>query len=285
MSNDINISRSWKASSPPPGAAVWPCMAGYLKGGENSKYSTYAIIPANYFCPHIVAKGKGFVRAGNQISPLIQGDMFCIWAGRNIEYWGDPAETWAFHWIHLEGRETEALLAGWGFSEDRLVFRPKEPEAAKRLFAQIYDSYYDRCEEDSYRIIAWLYELGAVCQGGGVPGNTGKRDRAPYLAGEVLNMIKNTVRPDIGVSQAAEAFGVSRATLFRAFKDAGLKSPVTEMQASRIEKAKEILSSSNVKMSEAAKICGFHDEKYFMNAFKRLTGKSPGAWRRENSPK
>ncbi len=57
------------------------------------------------------------------------------------------------------------------------------------------------------------------------------------------------------------------------------------MQATRIEKAKEILSTSNVKMSETAKTCGFHGEEYFMNAFKELTGKSPGASRRENSPK
>jgi AraC-like DNA-binding protein len=283
MLNDINLSRSWRASSPPPGAAVWPRMTGYLKGGETSKYSTYAVIPANYYCPHIVAKGKGFVRAGKRIYPLIPGDMFCIWAGRNIEYWGDPEDTWNFYWLHLCGDKTKTLLEGWGFSENRLVFRPKEPDAARRLFTQIHDSYYDMREEDSYRIIAWLYELGAVCQGGGIPGKTDKPDETHDLAREVLNMIKNTVRPDISVSQAAEAFGVSRSTLFRAFKDAGLKSPVTEMQAIRIEKAKQILSSSNLKISDTAGICGFHDEKYFMNAFKKFTGKSPGAWRRENS--
>jgi two-component system response regulator YesN len=138
-------------------------------------------------------------------------------------------------------------------------------------------------DEDSYRIIAWLYELGAVCGGGNAPGKPDKPDKAPDLAREVLNMIKNTVRPDISVSQAAEAFGVSRSTLFRAFKDAGLRSPVTEMQAIRIEKAKQILSSTNLKMSDTAGICGFHDEKYFISAFKKFTGKSPGSWRKESS--
>jgi AraC-like DNA-binding protein len=279
--SDINISRSWRASSPPTGAAVWPRMAGYLKGGGNSRYSSNAVIPANYYCPHIVAKGKGFIRTGKQIHPLVPGDMFCIWTGQNIEYWSEPDERWDFYWIHLEGTETNALLEGWGFSENRLVFRPKEPDAARRLFAQIHNSYYEMREEDSYRIVGWLYELGAVCQGGGAPGKTGKRDRAPDFAKEVLNMIKNTIRPDIGVSQAAEAFGVSRATLFRAFKDAGLKSPVVEIQAARIEKAKEILSSSDLKMSETAGICGFRDEKYFMHSFKRFTGKTPSDWRRE----
>lgn len=282
---DINISRSWRASSPPSGTAVWPRMAGLLKGGKSSRYSTYASIPANYYCPHIVAKGRGFVRVGKQVFPMTAGDMFCIWAGQNIEYWGDTVDMWDFYWIHLDGAEKKGLLEGWGFSENKLVFRPKEPEAARRLFAQIYSSYYDMRDEDSYRIIAWLYELGAVCQGGGAPGKTGKCDRAPDFAREVLNMIRNTIRPDIGVSQAAEAFGVSRATLFRAFKEAGLKSPVVEIQTARIEKAKEILSSSDLKISETAGICGFRDEKYFMHAFKKSTGKSPGAWRRDNYKK
>jgi AraC-like DNA-binding protein len=203
--------------------------------------------------------------------------MFSIWEGENIEYWGDPPDSWDFYWIHLEGAETKNLLEGWGFARDKLVFRPRDPEAAARLFIQIYSAYYERRESEAYRVVSWLYELGAVCGNSPQPGPP-PEDRA-HLAGEVLSLIKSSAQPSVNVSQAAAAFGVSRATLFRAFKNAGLRSPVEEIQAARIEKAKQLLASSTLKLSAVADICGFQDTKYFINSFKRITGKSPGAWR------
>lgn len=48
----------------------------------------------------------------------------------------------------------------------------------------------------------------------------------------------------------------------------------------RIEKSKQLLTETNLSISEVAQRCGFEDQSYFSNVFKRLCAESPLAFRR-----
>lgn len=47
----------------------------------------------------------------------------------------------------------------------------------------------------------------------------------------------------------------------------------------RIEKAKQLLRDSNLKIADIAGICGFHNNRYFMTLFKQRTGQTPTEFR------
>lgn len=49
----------------------------------------------------------------------------------------------------------------------------------------------------------------------------------------------------------------------------------------RIDKAKELLSQTNLKILEVAALCGFHNYRYFMTVFKQRTGQTPTEFRNE----
>ena len=58
-------------------------------------------------------------------------------------------------------------------------------------------------------------------------------------------------------------------------------SPFNWLRALRIERAKELLASSTLPLAEIALAVGFSTQPEFTTAFKRATGVTPGAWRRE----
>jgi two-component system response regulator YesN len=50
----------------------------------------------------------------------------------------------------------------------------------------------------------------------------------------------------------------------------------------RVEHAKELLTDSDVPLSEISDLCGFNNQYYFSHTFKKSTGLAPGEWRRAN---
>jgi AraC-like DNA-binding protein len=48
----------------------------------------------------------------------------------------------------------------------------------------------------------------------------------------------------------------------------------------RVDLAKDLLSNRKLLLSDIALACGFADQSHFTRVFARMTGASPGAWRR-----
>ncbi|NLL96232.1 MAG: helix-turn-helix transcriptional regulator [Clostridiaceae bacterium] len=88
---------------------------------------------------------------------------------------------------------------------------------------------------------------------------------------------------DISVKNIAERLYISKAYLSELFKEAtGI--PLSEyISMVKIERAKFLLSTTNMKAYEIADALGYNDHEYFSKVFKQKTGLSPTVYRREIS--
>ncbi|NJK93184.1 MAG: helix-turn-helix transcriptional regulator [Blastochloris sp.] len=59
--------------------------------------------------------------------------------------------------------------------------------------------------------------------------------------------------------------------------------PHTEIQRVRLSKAKDYLLHTDLGVAEIADRCGFREPQRLCEAFRRVTGTSPDAWRRSHS--
>lgn len=102
------------------------------------------------------------------------------------------------------------------------------------------------------------------------------------LANKVRSIIKARNGKVLTVAEAAGKLGYSRSHLSLLFKQEYGVPLKTFIDQERIEIAKSLLAYTEMNISETAIAMGFNDVYYFSNFFKRLTGKSPLHYLKEN---
>ncbi len=93
-------------------------------------------------------------------------------------------------------------------------------------------------------------------------------------------LAENYERPDI-VAALARRSGLPKRTFDRRFKAATGYSPLAYVQALRVEEAKHLLETGNQPIEAIAEEVGYADLASFRRLFRRLSGISPGEYRRK----
>jgi LacI family transcriptional regulator len=102
----------------------------------------------------------------------------------------------------------------------------------------------------------------------------------PDVAAALLFIRENACQ-GIRVQDVVRQVGVSVSVLERKFRKFFGRTPKAELIRVQVTRAKQLLAESELAMVEVAEKSGFSGEKYFSDAFFRLTGSRPGAYRRD----
>jgi len=98
-----------------------------------------------------------------------------------------------------------------------------------------------------------------------------------------IQYLHNHFGKDWTVEQLAELAGVPKWSYSRIFKDITGQIPLYYLNSIRIEKAKQLLMTTNDRVFEISQSIGFNNEYYFNRRFKEHVGISPGQFRRSQS--
>lgn len=99
---------------------------------------------------------------------------------------------------------------------------------------------------------------------------------------EIAHYLREHAEEEISLQDIADRFYLSREYISRKFKQE-LKENLSDYIARiRIEKAKLLLLNPDFRLCQVALLVGYQDEKYFSKVFKKLTGQSPGEYRRNS---
>ena len=98
----------------------------------------------------------------------------------------------------------------------------------------------------------------------------------------VAFILRNYSTPDFSVGDIADFAKVSEVHLRRIFKASLNTSPIRYVNLLRLEKAKNMLITSNYTVEEISFSTGFEDPYYFSRIFKKEYGVSPSKYRQQN---
>lgn len=107
-------------------------------------------------------------------------------------------------------------------------------------------------------------------------------DDDPLIRQALLYIRDNLHRP-FGSAQIAEALGISRSRLDKAFTAKFKCSIGCEILHRRLEKAKLLLCERTLNVNQVAAECGFCASSYFIRKFKATTDLTPFQWQRQQS--
>jgi CheY-like chemotaxis protein/AraC-like DNA-binding protein len=106
------------------------------------------------------------------------------------------------------------------------------------------------------------------------------KDNTPetkYLQKVILIIQNNIENPNLGSRHVAQKMGLSESQIYRKLKAITGKSTAVFIRSVRLEKAKDLIQSTEKSISEIAYEVGFNDPSWFSRAFKEEYGQSPSA--------
>ena len=95
-------------------------------------------------------------------------------------------------------------------------------------------------------------------------------------------MQKTYSDPDLNMASLADQLGISPVTLAVEFKNETGISPSDYLAVVRLERAKELLRTTDQLVKQVSEAVGYDDDHVIIRRFKKYTGKTPGQYRKES---
>ena len=103
---------------------------------------------------------------------------------------------------------------------------------------------------------------------------------SPWQERRAKEIMVNHMGRGLSIARIASECSLSRSHFSRAFKKNTGVSPRDWFLRIRLEKAKRLLTESDLSISRISLDCGFADQSHFTRVFTRTVGSTPFSWRR-----
>ncbi len=227
-----------------------------------------------------LVEGEGFFRSTHvKETKLKPGDLFILFPGEWHSYGPLPNQKWKSYWIGFKGRNMDDRVHGGflscehpihhiGFSmsilhlyEEALHAAMEEAAYSQQLLAGIVNHMIGMMYSQERNIILNRNQFHV------------------NLINKARLRIRESLESDLTIQQVASELGVSYSNFRKLFKEYTGISPALYQQDLRLQRAKEMLSTTGLSIKEIAYQLNFDSPDYFSSKFRNKTGMKPSQFR------
>ena len=229
----------------------------------------------DFYLLHYIVKGKGKFCINKQTHNLSAGDGFIIPPGVVTYYEADKDDPWEYYWVGWDGENAQSVLDDINFTIPQIVFHCPDTENLIRDYKTLFTAYEEKY--NPYKILSCFYSLisNIVTSDFYV-----KKEKYNSYLSSALLFIRINYSENITVKDIAKNIFLSVTHLNRLFRTHLNVSVKKYLNDYRLEKAIELMGSSNMNITEIALACGFGDSAYFSKSFRKKTGEPPYKFRK-----
>lgn len=232
-----------------------------------------------HYLLHYVLSGTGTFRSGSKTWNLSAGDAFLIIPGTVCSYASDEENPWAYCWIGFDGRDCSDILGFCGLTQECPVFH-RESKEKNALIGECLLSLNNAFYHDAgntYLHLSLFYRFFSMLS---PQVGAGRNDASGYIK-QAVEYIQHNYAYDIKILDVARHLGIDRTYMYKLFtRELGL-SPQQYLLNYRLTMAKQLLSSTTLRISEIANSCGFADSASFCRHFRAQFAITPTQFRKE----
>lgn len=228
-----------------------------------------------------IIKGKGTFLINNKVVDIEEGN-FLIYKPNDIQnykyYLKDNA---AVYWIHFTGKCCEEILTKLYLNDDKKHYfigvDSKSIEILDKIIYELQvkeDLYIDICNACLMELLCNLGRLKASFQ-------EGKQNNRNLVLQNIIRVMHREYNKNHDLEYFASLCNLSKYRFIHSFKEYSGMSPINYIIKIRMEKAKELLLSSSLNISEISSIVGYENSLYFSRLFKKSNGISPTEYRKK----
>ncbi|MBZ2167412.1 AraC family transcriptional regulator [Marinobacter sp. F4216] len=221
-------------------------------------------------------EGKAFLNVEGEPYTVGAGDLLLLPAGADHRYTSDPDDPWTIHWVHYTGPLAEDFQHYMGFSgTTRVRHLGRQP----RLLVDFNGLLSVR--QTGFRTVGLIHAANRLRQlMTAIPLNI---DDASQQRSEELETLHNYMREHLderlSLEQLAELSGLSPAHFATRYRQQTGTSPIQHFLHLKVERACQLLDSTDVSFAEISRRLGYDDAYYFSRLFKKVMGQSPRDYR------
>lgn len=239
----------------------------------------YGPVVREHYVLHFIREGRGFLHMGGVDFPVQKDQAFITPPQELIYYEADSENPWDYIWIILNGKKAMDLFYEMGYSRKNPIYIPAYPcpEISQCMHFLLQNFHKE------YQCIGTLYQLFhyLIASSSSRQEPVTSEDRIlPYIR-KIVNFISEKYAEPIKISDIANYCGLNRSYLTRIFKYATNDTPQEYLIHYRINKARELLTTTDLPIQHIARSVGYPDPFAFSKLFKKKTGLSPTDYRKK----
>ncbi len=247
------------------------CVGNGYKPPNNHKWGPGV---RDVYALHYIMRGKGTLKTRHTAFTLCAGESFILFPQTEIYYYPDPADPWEYVWIEFKGNEAQRLLSMTELTRDKptVARAPVDLAPLYRIMDNMEMQRYEKLRSGAKLRLLLSYYAEFFPK----PAMISQPD---YVRSAKAYIENNYWRLSVTVSDIVGAVNIERTYLFRLFKEATGRSVSAYLTAYRMERACELLRSSELAIKSVAYSVGYKDPLYFSRVFKKATSYTPMAYR------
>jgi len=224
-------------------------------------------------------KGKGFVEFPEKTRPIEEGAFFVIPKNTPHIYGSDEKKPWTIYWVHFLGRNAEHYFANMKAAGYIAPVSLEKSYKIKFLFEDIFSFL-----KNGYTLDTMIYTSQVLANLLGVfffinnDYMLGLKGDAVRIEETIMYMANNVELP-LTLKELAAMANLSVTHYSYLFKKKTGFPPIDYFIRLKIQKACQLIDTTDLRINEIASKVGFKDPYYFSRAFHKIVQMSPTEYR------
>lgn len=229
-----------------------------------------------------ITEGRGVFRSTHFKEALLrEGDMFLLFPDERHSYHPLPNVGWKSHWIGFKGKNIDdRVLAGF-LSVEKPIYHVGFSSEIVQLYKTAYETAVNE-EPFSQQMMAGIVNhmvgiMYALERNMELNKNNSHKD----MINRARLRIREALESNLTIQEIADELSMSYSNFRKLFKEYTGLSPAVYQQDLKLQRAKELLSTTDLSVKEIAYRLNFDSPDYFSAKFKIKTGRKPSEMRRK----
>jgi len=228
-----------------------------------------------------ITKGCGYFESASiKRQPVSEGSIIFLFPGEWHSYYPNPETGWNEYWVGFRGPHIDKRVEKHFFNKEESLFRIGHSATIVRLYEDILE--LAKKEKTGYQQMISsmvLHILGSIYY---------KRKNIQfnnsYIEEKIIEarqLIKDNIEGTLSQEEIAAKLGLGYSWFRRMFKEYTGVSPAQYQLQQKVLQAKELLTDTNLSISEIAYRLHFENAGQFSTFFKKKEGITPTLFREQ----
>ena len=237
-------------------------------------YDTYNCVGRDDYFLIYVTDGIFSTKIKDKIYNVKKGGVVIFPPKFKYHYWGEPPSKYLC--VHFTGSHVETILTDLGFTLEPYVLENEFSPKIKSLFDKLIEKDMTNAPFLQYSLACLLEEILLTIATDRVK-SSGYRTLKESIKYIHANYTEKIVIPDL-----AKMEGLSNSRYIALFSKEMGKSPSEYILSLRLDRACELLLTSDMEIGQVGRASGYDDPYFFSKIFKKHMGMSPSEYRKRN---